>query len=288
MRKKYLLALMLLFSVGLIMASEHTIKFTSDLNAAKNQAGREGKLYIVEFVTDRCYPCKMMDEITFTDKHVVGYIQQNYIPVKVNVESFDGFVWKEKYNIRVVPTVMVFNSKGETVAKYEESMGSRRMYNILNEHNRPSNRTASESYVRPAPEIPPPSPSIAEVSRPAPPPPTTTTTTPSYIPAPPTPRIENEIGNASGLFEFKVKRANRFGYGVQVGVYAQYGNVLRAVERLEQQFNRQILVNINTLNGQVVYKVIAGGFASYGNANDFKRQISTSYTDYFVVDLAQI
>ncbi len=277
MRKKYLLALLLLFSSGLIMASDNAVKFRSDLNEAKKQAGREGKLYIVEFVTDRCYPCKMMDEITFTDKHVVDYIQQNYIPVKVNVESFDGFVWREKYDIRVVPTIMVFNSKGETVAKYEESMGSRRMFSILNEHNRPGNRTASESYVRPAPEIPPPPPSIPAISQPAP-----TTTAPS------TPRLENEIGNASGLFEFKVKRANRSGYGVQVGVYAQYGNVLRAVERLERQFDRQILVNINTLHGQIVYKVIAGGFLSRTDAANFQRQISTGSTDYFVVDLARI
>lgn len=285
MRKKYLLVLLLLFSFGLIMASDNAVIFRNDLNEAKKQAGREGKLYIVEFVTDRCYPCKMMDEITFRDKHVVDYIQQNYIPVKVNVESFDGFVWKEKYDIRVVPTIMVFNSKGETIAKYEESMGSRRMYNILNEHNRPDNRLPLNPTVRPAPEIPPPSPSISEEARPAPP---ITTTSPPYTAPPPTPRLENEIGNAYGLFEFKVKRANRSGYGVQVGVYAQYGNVLRAVERLEQQFNRQILVNINTLHGQIVYKVIAGGFLSRSDAANFQQQISTGSTDYFIVDLARI
>lgn len=283
MKKGILLALILLFSVGLIIASDNTVDFKSDLNEAKRLAGREGKLYIAEFMTDRCYPCKMMDEITFTDPHVVSYIQQNYIPVKVNVESFDGFVWKEKYDIRVVPTIMVFNSKGDVVAKYEESIGSRRMYSILNEHNRPGNRTASESYVHPAPEIPPLSSPIPKVST------STSTTTPPPIPyTPPSAPTAEGIDNAEGLFEFQVKRAARSGYGVQIGVYAQYGNVLRAVERLERQFNRQILVNINTLRGQVVYKIIAGGFPSYGSASDFKRQISTQYTDYFIVDLSQI
>jgi len=287
MNKKILLALMLLLSVGLITASDNTFEFKSDLNEAKKQAGREGKLSVVEFMTDRCYPCKMMEEITFADKHVVDYIQQNYIPVKVNVESFDGFIWKEKYDIRVVPTIMVFNSRGEVVAKYEESIGSRRMFSILNEHDRPNNRTASESYLHPAPKIPPSSPPITEVS------PLVTPTTTHAIPytPPPTapPPVKDGIGSdATGLFEFQVKRASRSGYGVQVGVYAQYGNVLRTVEQLERRFNRQILVNINTLRGQVVYKVIAGGFPSYSSASDFKRQISMQYTDCFVVNITQI
>jgi len=283
MRKKSPLALMMLFSIGLF-ASGEAVSFKNDLNEAKKQAGREGKLYVVEFMTERCYPCKMMDEITFADPHVVDYIQQNYIPVKVNVESFDGFVWKEKYDIRVVPTIMVFNSKGETVAKYEESIGKQRMYNILNEHNRPNNRTASESYVRPAPEIPPLSSPIPEVSSPTS---TTTQALPNTLPPTPPPPTRETISDATGLFEFQVKRASRLGYGVQVGVYGQYGNVLRAVERLERQFNRQILVNINTLYGQVVYKVIAGGFLSRTDAVNFQRQISTTSTDYFVVDLSQ-
>jgi len=62
---------------------------------------------------------------------------------------------------------MIFNSQGETVAKYEESMGSSRMYNILSEHNHSGNRTATESYLRPAPEIPPLSPPVAQISTPA-------------------------------------------------------------------------------------------------------------------------
>jgi len=280
MKKGILLVLISLFFVGLITAND-TIDFRTDLNEAKRQASREGKLYVVEFMRDNCYPCKMMDETTFADPQVISYIRQNYIPVKVNVESFDGLVWKEKYDIRVVPTIMVFSSRGDVVAKYEESIGSRRMYSILSEHNRPENRTNPESYLRPVPKTSAASSAISEVSAP-------TTTSLSYTPPPTTAANGEGIGNTEGLFEFRVKRASRSGYGVQVGVYAQYGNVLQAVERLERQFNRQILVNINTLNGQVVYKVIVGGFSSYGSASDFRRQISAQYTGHFIVDLAKI
>jgi len=228
-----------------------------------------------------------MDEITFADPEVVNYIQQNYIPVKINVESFDGFVWKEKYDISVLPTIMVFNSQGEAVAKYEESLGSRRMFDILNEHNRPYNRTGTESYLRPAPEIPPLSPPITEI---APPIPSSTTQAVAYTPPPSARPIPIEAGvrsNNASSFGFRVKHTSHSGYGVQIGAYAQYDNALRTVEQLESQFSRHVTVSTHTLRGRAIYKVIVGGFISHMDAADFHHQISTPITDYFVVDLSK-
>lgn len=285
---------MMLCSIGLFASGQtvpttqttqtnQTINFKNDLNEAKRQAGREGKLYIVEFMTTHCYSCKMMDEVTFTNPQVVEHIQQNYIPVKVNVESFDGYVWKEKYDITVLPTIMIFNSQGEEIAKYEESMGSSRMYNILNEHNSPYNRTATESYLHPAPNIPPLSPPVAEVSSPALP----VATQVSYTPPPsaPPPSVGREIRNDATSFEFQVKRTTHSGYGVQIGAYAEYDNALRIVEQLEREVNHRVTVNTKTLSGRAVYKVIVGGFLSRTDAANFQRQISTGNTDYFVVEL---
>lgn len=286
MKKQSVLISIMLCSVGLFAFSE-TVNFKHDLNEAKRQAGREGKLYIVEFMTERCYPCKMMDEITFAEPQVVNYIQQNYIPVKVNVESFDGFVWKEKYDIDVLPTIMVFNSQGEVVAKYEESIGSSRMFNILNEHNRHYNRIGTESYLHPAPEIPPLSPPIVEAVPSAPPP---TTQTVAYTPAPTAPPLPIDAGvrNSAGAFGFQVKQHNSHSsYGVQIGAYAQHDNALRIVEQLESQFSRHVTVSTHTLHGRVVYKVVVSGFLSRIDAAGFRHQISTPTTDYFVVDLSK-
>lgn len=309
MRKQNLLMAMMLCSIGLFASGQtvlttqttqtnQTVNFKNDLNEAKRQAGREGKLYIVEFMTTHCYPCKMMDEITFANPQVVNYIEQNYIPAKVNVESFDGFVWKEKYDISVLPTIMIFNSKGETVAKYEESMGSSRMYNILSEHNHSGNRTATESYLRPAPEIPPLSPPVAQISTPAlPASPPVVISTPmpvatqtNYTPPPSIsspPPVSNPIRNDATGFEFQVKRNTHSDYGVQIGAYAQYGNARRILEQLERQFSRHVMVSTHTIHGRVVYKVIVSGFGSRIDAADFQSQISTSSTDYFIVDLSK-
>lgn len=284
MKKQSLLITMILCSLGLF-ASEttQTVNFTHDLNEAKRQAGREGKLYIVEFMAAHCYSCKMMDEITFTNSQVVDYIQQNYIPAKVNVESFDGFVWKEKYDISILPTIMIFNSQGEVVAKYEESIGSSRMLNILDKHNRPYNRIGTESYLHPAPAIPPLSPPIVEVAHPAPRPATQAV---AYPPSAPPLPVRTSVRN-DATFEFQTKRTARSGYGVQIGAYTQYDNALRTVEQLEHQFDRRLIISTHTLYGRVVYKVTVNGFVSRMDAIDFRRQISTPTTDYFVVDLSK-
>jgi len=276
---------MMLCSVGLFAFGE-TVNFQSNLNEAKRQAGREGKLYIVEFMTERCYSCKMMDEITFADPQVVGYIQQNYVPVKVNVESFDGYVWKEKYDISVLPTIMVFNSQGEAVAKYEESIDGFRMYDILNKHNRPYNRTSTESYLHPAPEIPPSLPPLTKTTPTVPPP---TTQLVAYKPPPSAPPIPVNTGvrDRTNSFGFRTKHISHSGYGVQIGAYAEYDNARRTVEQLESQFGRHVTVSTHTLHGRAIYKVVVGGFVSRPDATDFRHQISTPSTDYFVVDLSK-
>ncbi len=286
MKKQSLFISIMLCSVGLFAFGE-TVNFQSDLNEAKRQAGREGKLYIVEFMTERCYSCRMMDEITFADPQVVGYIQENYVPVKINVESFDGYVWKEKYDISVLPTIMVFNAQGEPVAKYEESIGGMRMFDILTEHNLPYNRTGTESYLHPAPAIPPSSPPIAQIAPPVPPPAAQTVAYTPLPTAPPRP-VDTGVRRNSDSFGFQVKHTSpHTDYGVQIGAYAQYDNALRTVEQLEHELSRHVMVSTHTLHGRAIYKVVVGGFISRADAADFQYQISTPNTDYFVVDLSR-
>jgi cell division protein FtsN len=65
-----------------------------------------------------------------------------------------------------------------------------------------------------------------------------------------------------------VQRQPAQGWGVQVGAFYEYGNVLIQAEKLQRQFGQPIIVNINELDGRTVYKVIVGDF---DNANDAKR-----------------
>ena len=58
------------------------------------------------------------------------------------------------------------------------------------------------------------------------------------------PVVEERVQTGQGLFEFSVKRQKSEGYGVQIGVFAEYVNVLIQAEKLEKKFQKPIIVNI--------------------------------------------
>jgi len=121
-----------------------TTNFMVSLASAKQKAAVEGKLYMVHFTANWCTPCKWMDSHTFTDDRVASYLSENYVPVKVNVEDFDGIIIKQKNNIQFLPTILIFNSKGEEVGRFEEAIGPSKLMAILEENNIPNNKVKTE------------------------------------------------------------------------------------------------------------------------------------------------
>jgi thiol-disulfide isomerase/thioredoxin len=111
-----------------------------DLSVAKERASREGKLIFLDFWASYCTPCKMMEEYTFSHPSVSDYVNNNYIPVKVDIQSFDGFDLKNQFDVRLLPTIIVLNSKGVMVGKHEESMAANKFIETLKIYDKPKNR----------------------------------------------------------------------------------------------------------------------------------------------------
>jgi thiol-disulfide isomerase/thioredoxin len=111
-----------------------------DLSVAKEKASREGKLIFLDFWASYCTPCKIMEEYTFTHPSVSDYVNDNYIPVKVDIQSFDGFDLKNQFDVRLLPTIIVLNSKGVMVGKHEETMGADKFVETLKSYDKPKNR----------------------------------------------------------------------------------------------------------------------------------------------------
>jgi thioredoxin-related protein len=111
-----------------------------DLSFAKEKASREGKLIFLDFWASYCTPCKMMEEYTFTHPSVTDYVNDNYIPVRIDIQSFDGFDLKNQFDVRLLPTIIVLNSKGVMVGKHEEGMGADKFVETLKSYDKPKNR----------------------------------------------------------------------------------------------------------------------------------------------------
>jgi thiol-disulfide isomerase/thioredoxin len=87
-----------------------------DLATAKAEAAGTGKRIIIDFETDWCGPCKIMDEWTWTDAEVAASLRSGYVGVKL-----DGDVEKSvvrELSVGAYPTVVVLDSKGEELGRF--------------------------------------------------------------------------------------------------------------------------------------------------------------------------
>ena len=139
--------------------------FSGDLKEIQNRAATEGKLYILYFMAEWCMPCQYMEEYTFTDRQLSSYVNTYYLPYKVNIDDIDGFSYKQQFKIKVLPSFLIFNSKGELLDRFEESLSASKMLLILQEFNKPENRrvgkaphpnleSAKETVAYPEPQMP--------------------------------------------------------------------------------------------------------------------------------------
>jgi thioredoxin-related protein/cell division septation protein DedD len=126
------------------------VNFINDnVRAAIDRAAVEGKLVFLDFWADYCSPCKLMEKYTFTDPSVIERMNGSYVPVRINIETFDGYDLKAQYNVKLLPTIIVLNSKGKQVARFEESMSGSKLSAILAQYDTKKNR---KKIAKPAPE----------------------------------------------------------------------------------------------------------------------------------------
>jgi len=131
---KPLFAFIILLFSGLITLrgeAHKLVYYSGTLQSAKNKAIKENKMVFVKFYADWCVPCKWMDETTYSDPIVVKKIGDNFIPLKVNIDDFDGFALRQELAIRILPTVIIFDSKGKMIKRIEETLPPSRMNSIL-------------------------------------------------------------------------------------------------------------------------------------------------------------
>ncbi len=109
---------------------------------AKEKAALEGKLLYIKFGAKWCLPCRQMEKTTFKDERVKDFSEKNYVSLSVDVDDFDGVNMKAYFNVKFLPTLLVFNSQGNFIAKYTNYQSAKSMIEILEKH-KSEDRTAS-------------------------------------------------------------------------------------------------------------------------------------------------
>lgn len=102
--KKIVLMMMLVMSLS---AGEMVWKHW---DAATQLARKENKIIMIEAVRTGCHYCAQMQQDVFSDSATVSFIQQRFIPVRIDL---DHQVLPLKVNVVATPTFFFINKEGK-------------------------------------------------------------------------------------------------------------------------------------------------------------------------------
>jgi len=99
-----------------------------------NKAGGANKPQIIKFTSLMCLDCKKLSDVM---KDVYPKYSDKITLVEIQVQNNDDYTKKqvEKYNVTLVPTLIVIDSKGKKLSKLEGFIEKERLEKIMKELN---------------------------------------------------------------------------------------------------------------------------------------------------------
>lgn len=92
-----------------------------DLEKAKKEAKKTGKLIFIDAYTDWCGPCKRMAATSFKDPSVGDLFNENFVNIKIEMEKdADGPEVARLYRVVAYPTLLIIDANGKLV---KQTMG---------------------------------------------------------------------------------------------------------------------------------------------------------------------
>jgi thiol-disulfide isomerase/thioredoxin len=243
-----------------LKANDIFVRFsTLNIEEARKKAGAEGKLLFVDFHAKWCTPCKWMEQTTFKDESVAKLLNENFISLKVDIDDIHGFELKKTYEVKYLPTMLIFNSQGQLVERIEETLSPRLLLEKLSNHNSDFNKTITIHELNTSPIAPANEGSVK--------------------------RDEMLLSDSEYKRYFEQSRNNKqSSYRVQVAVFSTYDTATQQVKKLQETFLEPITVVSEIRNGETLFKVRMGQFESYEEADSFRQIL---YNDYQIRGIVQ-
>jgi len=218
----------------------HNGSFESGLS----KASTEGKLFFVEFYADWCTPCKWMDKTTFTNTEVVDLMNSNYVALKLDIETDDGSALKNKYSVRMLPTIMIFNAEGDMVERIEKTLSPESMISLLSFHETQSTRIAVTYPFNTSPNK----------------------------------AADSNDSDLNDLYaKYLSHERRKTNYKLQIANYTDYAEAFKKVNELSQTFMEPIIVINDYVDNMTLYKVMMGEFQSMEEAKGFRHILERDF-----------
>ena len=214
---------------------------------AQKQATLEQKPLLIDFYAPWCAPCKWMDETTFKDQQVVDALGEKYISIKVNIDDLDGFALKSKFDVKVLPTIIILDDRGRVIERLEETVGSKRLLDVLTMIDAGQNRHQKQAI-----NIHPKDRKLAYNTS------------------------ETTFNNAEKVTKVEVSGEQQI-IRLQMGVFKTYDAASQMVIDLNAKFIEPMIVFQETIDKSSYYKVLMGEFATRAEALAYQKIIKNTF-----------
>ncbi len=97
--------------------SSSEFKWYNDFDAAISEAQKTNKQIFAVFSASWCPACQQLESETLVDERIKQKISQNYVAVKIDVDTNPEL--SSKYGIYSIPAIVFMTSNGEVIKKIE-------------------------------------------------------------------------------------------------------------------------------------------------------------------------
>lgn len=223
------------------------------LEEALSLASREGKPVLVHFSAEWCMPCKWMEANTFTNPDLANFVDERYIALRIDIDDAQGVREKERYQVNLLPTILIFNATGELIGRHQESMAADRLLQVLQRYTPGAAATPATGQFS-APKA-----QTTHLNKPA-------LVTVDASPSSPVPSAPSSSGNPP---KYSDKR-----FGIQVGAFSSMENANRIKTELENRYRQPVqIITDSPIPTQRFFKVVIGAFLTAEEAGQLLNRL---------------
>jgi thiol-disulfide isomerase/thioredoxin len=245
----FCLWLIILMPVLTIAKNKDALFSSMNIKEARQKASVEGKLIFLDFHAKWCSPCTWMEKTTFTDEGVIKILQEDFIALQIDIDHKDGYEIKNQYDVKYLPTILIFNSEGIMVERIEKTVTPRTLKELLSRHNEPDNKKIVKHTYNSSP----------------------TNNKPEMSDSVPYPQEMSLTKDEEK--EYFSEPLNKKIFKLQLGVFEKYELADAFVQKLNDTFLEPVTVKNEMKNGKMIFRVFLGQFETQEEAEVFKKQI---------------